>query len=82
MARIWSWLGCFGLTLLAILFVLGVTEAIKYVSPLEDAGAGRGCFGRSRRCVSVRLDKRIATITGLALELGISREQLLEYRRY
>lgn len=35
MHRIWSWLGCFGLILLAILFVLGVTEAIKYVSPLE-----------------------------------------------
>jgi len=35
MDRIWSWLGCFGLLLLAILFVLGVTEAIKYVSPLE-----------------------------------------------
>ena len=35
MERIWSSLGCFGLTLLAILFALGVTEAIKYVSSLE-----------------------------------------------
>jgi hypothetical protein len=35
MDRIWSLLGCFGLTLLAILFALGVTEAIKYVSSLE-----------------------------------------------
>ena len=35
MNRILSWLGWFGLILLAILFVLGVTEAIKYVSPLE-----------------------------------------------
>ena len=37
MNRIFSWLGCFGLTLLAILFALGVTEAIKYVHPLERA---------------------------------------------
>src|SRR5215213_3543018 len=35
MDRIWSWLGCFGLTLLAILFALGVTETIKYVGRLE-----------------------------------------------
>jgi len=35
MERIWSLLGCFGLTLLAILFALGVTEAIRYVGPLE-----------------------------------------------
>ena len=35
MNRIWSWLGCFGLTLLAILFALGVTETIKYVGPVE-----------------------------------------------
>jgi hypothetical protein len=35
MNRIFSWLGCFGLTLLAILFALGVTETIKYVGPLE-----------------------------------------------
>jgi hypothetical protein len=33
--RIWSGLGCFGLTLLAIMFALGVTESIKYVSLLE-----------------------------------------------
>ncbi len=33
--RILSGLGCFGLVLLAILFALGVTEAIKYVSALE-----------------------------------------------
>lgn len=35
MNRIWSWLGCFGLTLLAILFALGVTETIKYVGPVQ-----------------------------------------------
>ncbi|HVG02132.1 MAG TPA: DUF1963 domain-containing protein, partial [Nitrospira sp.] len=35
MNRILSWLGCSGLTLLAILYALGVTEAIKYVGPLE-----------------------------------------------
>ena len=34
MDRILSWLGCFSLTLLAILFALGVTEAIKYSGPL------------------------------------------------
>ena len=37
MNRILSWLGCFGLILLAILFALGVTEAIKYAGPLEKA---------------------------------------------
>ena len=37
MQRILSGLGCFGLVLLAILFALGVTEAIKYVSALERA---------------------------------------------
>jgi len=35
MDRIWSSLGCFGLTWLAIAFALGVTEAIKYVGRLE-----------------------------------------------
>ncbi len=34
MERIWSSLGCFGLTLLAILTVIGVTESIKYADPL------------------------------------------------
>ncbi len=37
MNRILSLLGCFGLTLLAILFALGVTEAIRFVSPVERA---------------------------------------------
>ena len=37
MQRILSGLGCFALVLLAILFALGVTEAIKYVSALERA---------------------------------------------
>jgi len=37
MNRILSWLGCFGLMLLAILFALGVTESIKYVGSLEKA---------------------------------------------
>lgn len=35
MNRIVSWLGCTGLTLLAIMFALAVTETIKYVGPLE-----------------------------------------------
>jgi Domain of unknown function (DUF1963) len=35
MNRILSGLGCFGLILLAILFALAVTEAIKHVGPLE-----------------------------------------------
>ena len=35
MNRILSSLGCFGLVLLAIVYVLGVTESIKYVSRLE-----------------------------------------------
>ena len=35
MNRILSWLGCSGVTLLAILYALGVTETIKYVGPLK-----------------------------------------------
>ena len=35
MGRVLRPLGCFGSTLLAILFVLGVTETLKYVGPLE-----------------------------------------------
>jgi len=35
MDRILSWLGCFSFILLAILFALGVTEAIKYSGPLQ-----------------------------------------------
>jgi hypothetical protein len=34
MNRIWSSLGCFGLALLAIVYALGVTQTIKYASPL------------------------------------------------
>ena len=37
MDRILSSLGCFGLTLLAFLFALGVTESIKYSSPILKA---------------------------------------------
>jgi len=37
MDRVLRPLGCFGSTLLAILFALGVTETLKHVSPLERA---------------------------------------------
>jgi hypothetical protein len=41
MNRILSWLGCSGLTRLAILYALGVTETIKYVGPLDTEACRR-----------------------------------------
>jgi hypothetical protein len=46
MDRIWSSLGCFFLTLLAILFALGVTESIKYSSvPIKFVVLGAAVLG-------------------------------------
>jgi hypothetical protein len=46
MDRIWSSLGCFFLTLLALLFAIGVTESIKYSSmPIKFLVLGAAALG-------------------------------------